>query len=57
MGAAIVCNHLGIDSNLENHASYLNGWLRILKDDKKAFFQAAQKALSVANYLTQKTVD
>ena len=57
MGAAIVCNHLGIDSNLENHASYLNGWLRILKDDKKAFFQAAQKALSVADYLTQKTVD
>jgi FkbM family methyltransferase len=38
IGAAMVCNQLGIDSKLEHHASYLDFWLKILKDDKKAFF-------------------
>jgi antirestriction protein ArdC len=51
IGAAMVCNELGINSELENHAAYLDSWLSILKGDKKAFFQAAGKAASAANYL------
>ena len=51
IGAAMVCNELGINSELEHHAAYLDSWLSILKGDKKAFFQAAGKATSAANYL------
>jgi antirestriction protein ArdC len=51
LGAAMVCNELGINSELEHHAAYLDSWLSILKGDKKAFFQAAQKAAIAANYL------
>jgi antirestriction protein ArdC len=51
LGAAMVCNQIGIDSNLEHHAAYLDDWLSILKGDRKAFFQAAGKAASAANYL------
>lgn len=54
LGAAMVCNHLGINSDLENHASYLDSWLSLLKGDKKVFFQAAQKATQAANYLQGK---
>jgi antirestriction protein ArdC len=49
--AAMVCNHIGIDSNLEHHAAYLADWLTIFKDDKKAFFQAAGQAAIATNYL------
>jgi antirestriction protein ArdC len=52
IGAAMVCNHLGIDSKLEHHASYLDVWLKILKDDKKAFFDAARLAIGATQYLT-----
>jgi antirestriction protein ArdC len=51
LGAAMVCNELGINSELEHHAAYLDGWLSILKGDKKAFFQAADRASVAANYL------
>ncbi|MFM8297532.1 MAG: ArdC family protein [Microcystis aeruginosa] len=52
IGAAMVCNQLGIDSKLEHHASYLDFWLKILKDDKKAFFDAARLAIGATQYLT-----
>jgi antirestriction protein ArdC len=53
IGAAMTCNHLGIDSELEHHASYLDSWLSILKGDKKAFFRAAQKANQAVDYLME----
>jgi antirestriction protein ArdC len=52
IGAAMVCNHLGIDSELEHHASYLDSWLQILQGDKKAFFDAARQATRATEYLT-----
>jgi antirestriction protein ArdC len=51
LGAAMVCNELGINSELEHHAAYLDSWLKIFSGDKKAFFQAAGQAAIAANYL------
>jgi antirestriction protein ArdC len=42
---------LGVNSTLENHASYLDNWLQVLKSDKKAFFQAAGMAQKSAQLL------
>ena len=50
LGAAFVCNDLAIAPALEHHASYLEGWMSIIKSDNKAFFKAttlAQKAAAL----------
>jgi len=50
MGAAILCGLFGIqtEKQIENHAAYLAGWMKALKDDPEALVwagQAAQKAV------------
>jgi len=44
MGAALVCASLGINSTYENHISYLDSWLKVLKSDVNFIFQASSKA-------------
>jgi antirestriction protein ArdC len=39
---------------LENHASYIASWIKILKDDEKALLSAAAKAEAAAGYLLTK---
>ena len=52
LGSAFLCADLGITPELrEDHASYLAGWLKVLKDDKRAIFTAASHAQKAADYL------
>ncbi|MDP4084700.1 MAG: zincin-like metallopeptidase domain-containing protein [Bacillota bacterium] len=52
MGAAMLCGVAGIDnSTIENSASYINSWLRALKDDKRLVIQAASQAQKAADYI------
>ena len=52
MGAAFLCADLGITPEVrEDHAAYLQSWLSVLKDDKKAIFTAAAHAQRAADYL------
>jgi antirestriction protein ArdC len=52
LGAAFLCADLGISNTpREDHASYLQGWLTILKKDSKAIFQAAAQAQKACDYL------
>jgi antirestriction protein ArdC len=52
LGAAFLCATLGITPEVrEDHASYLNHWLTILKEDKRAIFSAAALAQRAADYL------
>lgn len=45
LGAAFVAGSLGfVDMTIEQHASYLESWLRVLKNDKTAIFTAAKHA-------------
>jgi len=51
MGSAFLCASIGIENApLEDHASYLNHWLSILKADKKAIFTAARHAQKATDY-------
>lgn len=54
--SAFVASNLGIneDLELENHASYLASWLKVLKNDDKAFFNALSQAKAASDYLLQK---
>ena len=51
LGAAFSCNELGINSELPNHASYIDSWLAKLKHDNKFFFRAAGAARSAYTFL------
>ncbi len=47
LGSCFLCADLGIAPELEprpDHASYLQSWLHVLSDDKRAIFQAAAHA-------------
>jgi len=52
LGAAFLCAQLGVQNMpLENHASYVASWLKVLKGDKRAVFQAASLAQKAADFL------
>lgn len=52
LGAAFLCAKLGIASEPRaDHASYLASWIRVLKNDRRAFVTAASKASEAADYL------
>jgi antirestriction protein ArdC len=52
LGAAFLCAELGITPEVRNdHAAYLAGWLKVLKDDKRAIFTAAAHAQKAADFL------
>lgn len=51
LSAAFVGDRYGLSSELENHASYLQSWLKALKEDKKYFFKAAFEARKAAEFL------
>lgn len=48
--AAFLFAEFDIDGDLR-HASYIDNWMALMKDDAKAFFTAASKAQAAADYL------
>jgi antirestriction protein ArdC len=53
LGSAFTCASLGLTPELRNdHASYLDHWLKILKADKRAIFTAAAHAQAAADFLS-----
>jgi antirestriction protein ArdC len=52
IGSAFLCCDLGITPEpREDHASYLAHWLTVLKEDKRAIFQAAAFAQKAVDFL------
>ena len=52
LGAAFLSADLGITPEVrEDHAAYLDHWLKTLKEDKRAIFSAAAHAQRAADYL------
>lgn len=55
MTAGFLCDKAGILRDCQNNmASYLQGWLKVLKSDKKFLIQAAGKAQKAANHILGK---
>jgi len=52
LGSAFLCADLQITPEVrDDHASYLDHWLKILKSDKRAIFTAASHASKAVDYL------
>ena len=54
LGAAFLCAALGVSAEPRpDHAQYLAGWLRVLREDDRAIVQAATAARRAVDYLTE----
>jgi antirestriction protein ArdC len=52
LGAAFLSADLGITPEVrEDHSAYLASWLRVLKADQRAIFQAAAHAQRAVDFL------
>jgi antirestriction protein ArdC len=52
IGAAFLCADLGITPETrEDHAAYVQSWLTVLKNEKRAIFTAASHAQKAADFL------
>ncbi|MDK8643849.1 ArdC family protein [Niallia taxi] len=52
LGASMLCGVAGIDNHtIENSASYINSWLRELKNDHKLIVQAGAQAQKASDYI------
>lgn len=53
MGSVFVCSKLNIssESSMRNSAAYLQGWLKFIKSDPKAFVFACQRAQKASDYI------
>lgn len=52
LGAAFLCVALGITPEArDDHSSYIDHWLKVLKDDRRAIFAAAAHAQRAVDYL------
>lgn len=52
LGAAFLCADLGLTPEAgADHAAYIQNWLKVLKNDKRAVFSAAAYAQKAADYL------
>jgi antirestriction protein ArdC len=56
MTAALLGAELGLPtSHIDNHASYIDSWLKVLRRDSRAIMTAAAKAEAAAGYLLRVT--
>jgi antirestriction protein ArdC len=52
--AALCCASTGITPEPRpDHAQYLNSWLKVLRDDKRAIFTAFSKAQAAADFILE----
>ncbi len=51
LASAFVCAELGLPTELEQHASYIEGWLTVLAGDKREVFRAASAAQRIADWI------
>jgi antirestriction protein ArdC len=49
LASAFIANELRIPIDIPNHASYIDNWLKPLKQDKREIFRAAADAQRIAN--------
>ena len=52
--STMCCRRLGISSNLENHASYLQSWISVLSDDPEILFKSLTEATKAVELILGK---
>lgn len=55
MGSAILCRRLQIGSELQEHASYLQSWIEVLREEPRALLKALGAAKKAADLIAPET--
>jgi antirestriction protein ArdC len=56
IGSVFLCAKMGVKASpSQNNAKYLNNWLEVLKDDKRAIVKAFSLASKASNYIVEKS--
>lgn len=50
LGSAFLCARIGVAGDVQ-HENYLEGWLKIMKEDKRALFRASSQARQATEFL------
>ena len=53
IGACMLSVRLGVQPTFDQSAAYVEGWLKALKEDKRAIFRAASEAQKAADFIMQ----
>ena len=56
LGSAFMCAQLGVFGDIK-HDSYLEHWLKVLREDKRALFRAAKQAREASEFLLKPLAD
>lgn len=52
LGSAFICAHVGLDNSMiDQSAAYIEGWLTVLRNDKKLIMKASSAAQKVADFI------
>ena len=51
LASVFVGNAIGLPTDIPNHASYIDSWLKNLKQDRREIFRAAADAQKIADYI------
>lgn len=54
IASAFVQAEIGLQADIENHASYLDSWLKVLKRDKTAILTASKQASMASEFILSK---
>ena len=54
IGACMLGVRIGVAPQFDQSAAYVEGWLKALKDDKRAIFRAASEAQKAADFIMQR---
>jgi antirestriction protein ArdC len=57
LGAAFLMSHCGASNDIEQSASYLDGWSKALRNDPRLFPEAAAKAGQAVRYILNESQD
>lgn len=51
--SAFLCAELGFSKSISNNAAYIDSWIHVLQDDKRAIFKAARLAEKAAKFVKE----
>lgn len=53
IGSMMISGELGIGQSVDDHAAYVQSWIKILRDDPREVFRAAADAEKIMDYIME----
>jgi antirestriction protein ArdC len=57
LGSAMLCERFNLSNEIDNHASYIENWRKVIESDDRAIFVAARLAEAAMNWLDDATAE